>query len=190
MLRTLLLALPALLLVAVSTGCDSAAADAQTSTPAGASFSVTGSGVHYFTTAIVHAQEPTDTGFTQRSTDIIELAGDIQGYILYHPTSVFDFADSTLVNTGTQMFSGTIAGSDPVVLHDDTFRFESDLATGATTGEVHLRRSGDAPRPDGWFECDLDIVGTGLSPEGDALVEYSGTCVARGRSVQGGASGR
>ena len=116
----------------------------------------------------------------QRSSDIIQLSGDIEGYVLYHPTSVFDFANGTLVNTGTQVFSGTIAGSAPVLLHDDTFRFESDLATGATTGEVHFRRSKDAPHPGSWFDCDLDIVGTGLTPEGDAMVDYSGTCVPRG----------
>jgi hypothetical protein len=29
-------------------------------------------------------------------------------------TSTFDFANDSLVNTGDQVFSGTVAGSDPV----------------------------------------------------------------------------
>jgi hypothetical protein len=118
----------------------------------------------------------------QRSTDITELTGDLSGYILYHPTSVFDYGAGTLVNTGTQLFSGSIAGSAPVLLHDDTFRFESDLATGATTGEVFLGRSNDAPTRGGWYECTLDVVGTGLTPEGDGMVDYSGECTPRGNA--------
>lgn len=141
---------------------------------------VSGSAVHHFTTAIVHAEEPTADGKIQRSTEIIELTGDLNGYILYHPTSVFDEAAGTLVNTGTQVFSGTVAGSGPVILHDDSFRFEVDLATGETTGEVHFRRSGDAPHPGHWYDCDLVVVGTGVTPEGDGLAEYSGTCARYG----------
>ena len=174
MIRTLAFALSIALVPASISGCDSASA----APPDAAPFAVSGTGVHYFTTAVIHGQEPTATGFVQRSSDVIQLDGDLRGYILYHPTSTFDFADSTLVNTGRQVFSGTVGDSDPVVLHDDTFRFESDLATGATTGEVHLRRSSDAPGG-AWFECDLDVVGTGLSPEGDGLVDYTGTCTAR-----------
>jgi hypothetical protein len=145
------------------------------------SMTVTGHAVHYFTTAIVHSQEPTESGMIQRSTEIIELTGDLNGYILYHPTSTFDFANGTLVNTGTQFFSGTIAGSEPVVLHDDAFRFEVQLATGQTIGEVHLSRSQDAPDRGGWYECDLIVVGTGLTPAGDGMAEYSGECSRRGR---------
>ena len=175
MIRTLAFTFTILLIPAVGPGWDSGSAGPSGSAP----FAVSGTGIHYFTTAVVHGQEPTGTGLVQRSSDIIQLDGDLQGYILYHPTSVFDFADSTLVNTGTQVFSGTVGDSEPVVLHDDTFRFESDLATGATTGEVHLRRSDDAPS-ETWFECDLDVIGTGLSPEGDGLVDYAGPCVAQG----------
>jgi hypothetical protein len=145
-------------------------------------FAVSGSGVHYFTTAIIHSQEPTDHGMIQRSTDIIELTGDLSGYILYHPTSVFDNEAGTLVNTGTQLFSGTIAGSAPMILHDDAFRFDVDLATGATTGEVYLGRSNDAPTRGGWYECTLDVVGTGLTPEGNGMVDYSGECTPRGNA--------
>jgi hypothetical protein len=142
---------------------------------------VSGSAVHHFTTAIVHSAVPTDAGMIQRSTDIIALSGDLNGYILYHPTSIFDFANGTLVNTGTQLFSGTIAGSDPVILHDDSFRFDVDLSSGETVGQVHLRRSKDAPHRGGWFECDLVIVGSGtMTPDGDAMVDYSGECTRRG----------
>ena len=142
---------------------------------------VSGSGVHFSSDAIVHSQEPTATGMIQRSTETIELDGDLSGYVLYHPTSVFDFVNNTLVNTGTQFFSGTIAGSGPVVLHDDDFRFEVDLATGATTGEVHLSRSNDAPDKGRWYECDLVVVGTGLTTEGNPTFDYTGECIRRGR---------
>ena len=100
--------------------------------------------------------------------------------ILFHPTSVFDFVDGTLVNTGTQFFAGTVAGSGPVILHDDQFRFAVDLGTGETRGTVHLSRSKDAPHAGGWFECDLVVIGTGTTAEGDITSEYSGECVRRG----------
>jgi hypothetical protein len=144
------------------------------------SFPVSGTAVHFFSTAITHSQSPTETGMIQRSTDIVELTGDLHGYLLYHSTSSFDHVDGTLVNTGIQVFSGTIADSDPVVLHDDRFRFEVDLSTGHTEGRVHLARSKDAPAADGWFECDLHVLGTGLTAEGDALADYSGECTRRG----------
>ena len=44
----------------------------------------------------------------------------------------------TLVNTGDQVYSGTIAGSAPVMIHDDQFRFEVNLATGEESGRVYL----------------------------------------------------
>jgi hypothetical protein len=141
---------------------------------------VSGSAVHFFTTAVVHSQDPTEGGMVQRSTEIIELSGDLAGYILYHPTSTFDFVSETLVNTGTQVFSGTVAGSAPVLLHDDRFHFEVDLATGETHGRVHLSRSADAPHRGGWYECDLEVVGTGLTAEGDGMADYSGVCRRRG----------
>lgn len=78
------------------------------------------------------------------------------------------------MNTGTQFFSGTIAGSGPVILYDDRFRFDIDLGTRETLGTVHFSRSKDAPRKGGWFECDLVVVGTGTTPAGDITSEYSG----------------
>jgi hypothetical protein len=142
---------------------------------------VSGSAVHFLSTAAVHSEQLTPTGKVQRSTEVIRLTGDLDGYILYHPTSTFDFGAGTLVNTGTQIFSGTVAGSPPMILHDDRFRFTVDLATGATVGVVHLSRSNDAPHHGAWYECDLQVVGTGMTGAGDALADYTGTCTERGR---------
>lgn len=149
---------------------------------------VQGSAIHYFSTAVEHSVEPTETGQIVRSTDVIRLSGDIEGFALYHPTTVIDGRAGTLVNTGTQIFSGTIGGSDPVILHDNRFRFEVDLQTGATRGQVFLGRSEDAPHRGFWIECELTVVGTGMTPEGDGLADYSGTCREMGRrSVRPGA---
>lgn len=144
-------------------GCESPAFQCQ---------SVAGSGVHLFTSAMIHSIEPTGSGHIQRSTDIIELSGDLEGRVLYQPVSVFDFTAGTLVNTGNQVFSGTVFGSEPVMIHDDTFRFEVDLATGATVGTVEFDRVIAGPH----IQCWLDVVGTGMTPEGDALVDYTGVC--------------
>jgi hypothetical protein len=135
---------------------------------------VSGKAVHYFTTAIIHSQTPTATGMIQRSTDIIELSGDLKGRVLYHPTSVFDFVNGTLVNTGNQVFSGTVLGSAPVLLHDDEFRFEVNLNSGGLeSGEVHLSDRIAGPK----IRCDLGAVGAGATtPEGNSVVDYSGTC--------------
>lgn len=135
-------------------------------------YAVSGSGVHHFTTAIVHSNEPTPGGMIQRSTETVDLNGDISGRLLYHPTSVFDFVAGTLVNTGHQVFSGTILGSEPVMLLDDEFRFEVNLNTGATTGEVFLERVLAGPK----VRCRLTVTGTGLDPAGDATFVYVGTC--------------
>ena len=140
---------------------------------------VAGTGVHYFTTARIYSQQPTDTGFVQRSTDIVELEGDLNGRILYHPVSEFDFAAGTLVNTGNQVFSGTVLGSEPVMIHDEWFRFEVNLATGETLGEVYLLEHIAGPR----VRCELTVTGNGtLTAAGDAVVDYTGRCRFRGES--------
>ncbi len=133
---------------------------------------VSGTGVHFFSTALIHEQRPTEVGMIQLSTDIVRLEGDLTGVVLYHPRSVFDFASGTLVNTGHQVFSGTIRGSKPVMLYDDGFRFEVDLATGETVGRVFLvdRLAGPVSR------CRLEIFGTGQTEDGDATLGYTGTC--------------
>jgi len=136
--------------------------------------SVSGTAVHHFTTAIIHSQVPTATGMVQRSTDIVDLDGDLKGRVLYHPTTVIDTVKGRLVNTGSQVFSGTVLGSEPVLLYDDRFRFDVDLKTGGVeSGEVRLSKSLAGPK----VGCDLVIVGAGAkTPEGDAVVEYRGTC--------------
>jgi hypothetical protein len=135
--------------------------------------SVSGSAVHFFTTAMIHSQEPTAVGMIQRSTDIVELSGDLKGRVLYHPASVFDFVNGTLVNTGHQVFSGTVLGSAPVLLHDDQFRFDVNLNGGVEAGEVHLKNHLAGPK----IACDLIVSGAGTkTPEGNALVDYTGTC--------------
>lgn len=144
------------------------------------SIPVSGSGVDLASDAIVHSEETTPTGVVKRLTEIVRLTGDISGYVLYQPTQEFDFVNNTLLVTGTNFFSGTIAGSDPVILRSDESRFEVDLATGAEVGNVHLTRSNDAPDKGSWYECDLAVVGTGLTPEGNPTFDYSGVCTRRG----------
>ena len=80
---------------------------------------VAGTGYDDLNNAIVHSQKPTATGMIQQSTEIVELSGDLRGRVLYHVTSVFDFVNGTLVNSGEQVYSGTVAGSAPVMIHDD-----------------------------------------------------------------------
>ncbi|MDH5760755.1 MAG: hypothetical protein OEZ65_14300 [Gemmatimonadota bacterium] len=145
-----------------------------------ASFPISGQAIHYFSTAVVHGQDTTETGMVQRSTDVIQITGDLTGTVLYHPVSVFDFAAGTLVNTGIQVFSGTVKGSAPVLLYDDSFRFEVNLNTGETVGEIHLGRNPYAPPTGGWYECEAFVVSTGMTPEGNAMVDYRGTCTAYG----------
>ena len=98
--------------------------------------------------------------------------------MLYHPTTVIDFATNTLTNTGHQVFSGTILGSEPVLIADDSFFFNVDMSPGgATTGTAFLSDRIAGPRA----RCVIQIVGTGMTAEGDGLAEYSGRCRIRGR---------
>lgn len=136
---------------------------------------VAGTGIHYFTSAIMHQERPTATGKIQRSTETIDLSGDMVGRILYQPRSRFDFVAGTLVNTGRQVFSGTVLGSNPVLLYDDEFRFEVNLSTGETVGKVLLVDRIAGPR----VKCEIDVVGTGMTAEGNASVAYSGRCRVR-----------
>jgi hypothetical protein len=136
---------------------------------------VAGSGVHFLTTVIVHSSEPTETGLIQRSTETIDLTGDLTGRILYQPTSAIDFTNGTLTNTGHQVFSGTVLGSAPVLLYDDEFRFDVNLVTGAGAGKVYLTNSIAGPK----IRCELDIVVTGRTAEGNVTADYSGFCKFR-----------
>jgi hypothetical protein len=136
---------------------------------------VAGSGVDFLDTAIVHSQKDTANGMIQRSTETVELTGDLTGRVLYHVTSVFDFVHGTLVNTGDQVYSGTIAGSPPVLVHDDEFRFEVNLNTGEESGKVFLLNHLAGPK----VRCTLDVVGTGLNGQGNPTFDYSGQCTFR-----------
>ena len=138
---------------------------------------VTGRGVDFLNTAMVHSKELTPTGMIQRSTETVELEGDLKVRVLYHVTSVFDFVRGTLVNTGDQAYSGTIAGSAPVMIHDDQFRFEANLVTGEETGQVYLVNHIAGPK----VRCRLQVVGTGLNSDGNPTFDYSGECAFRGR---------
>jgi len=138
---------------------------------------VSGTGIHYFDTVagrhvMVHSAVPTETGVRQRSTETIDLQGDLEGRVLYHPSTVINNVDGRLINRGNQVFSGTVLGSAPVLLHDDTFRFEVDLATGAMTGNAQLLNHIAGPL----IRCQLEIVGTGVTAEGNGLAAYSGQC--------------
>jgi hypothetical protein len=162
---------------------NSALACAQSARPAAApadngtvTIAVAGSGFDQLTTAIIHSKENTATGMIQKSTEIVELTGDLKGRVLYHVTSVFDFVHNTLVNTGDQVYSGTIAGSAAVMIHDDQFRFDVNLATGSEFGRVYLFDHIAGPK----VRCTLDVVGTGLTPEGNPTFAYKGECVFPG----------
>jgi hypothetical protein len=135
-----------------------------------------GHGVDLASEAIVHAEQSTATGSVKRLTEIVRLEGDLTGYVLYQPTQVFDFVDNTLVVTGTNVFSGTIVGSDPVVLQSVASRFDVDLATGEETGTVRLTGS-DATGAR--YRCDLVVVGTGQTADGDPTFDYRGVCARR-----------
>ena len=138
---------------------------------------VAGSGVDRLDTAIVHSKEDTPGGMIQHSTETVDLTGDLNGRVLYHVTSVFDFARGTLVNTGDQVYSGTIAGSAPVLIHDDQFRFEVNLVTGQESGQVYLFDRLAGPK----VRCKLDVIGTGLNAEGNPTFTYTGACTFRGQ---------
>lgn len=137
---------------------------------------VEGTGVHHFSTARTHSTTQDEDGVVvQRSTDTVSLDGDLFGTVLYHSTARIDEGAGTAVVTGAQMFSGTVLGGSPTVMFDDRFRFDIDLATGATHGEVHFEPSADARHePRVW--CDLIVTGTGRTPEGDSTFSYRGTC--------------
>ena len=131
---------------------------------------VSGSGVHFLTTGSSTRRRRRPR--FQRSTETIDLTGDLTGRILYHPTSVIDVSTQSLVNTGHQVFSGTVLGSEPVMLHDDTFRFDVDLHTGTGTGTVHLADRLDGPK----VRCDLIVLSTGITADGNVAAEYTGEC--------------
>ncbi|MDG6097039.1 hypothetical protein EXU34_06240 [Alteromonas sp. ZYF713] len=138
---------------------------------------VSGQAVHYFPTAILHSSRETEAGKIERSTDTIELTGDLNGRIVYHVTSEFDYTAGTLVNTGHQVFSGTVSNGEPVMLLDDDFIFTVDLNNGDTLGKVFLTRTLTGERT----QCRLTVTGTGFDEHGNGLADYSGYCRRYGR---------
>ena len=137
---------------------------------------VAGNGFDDLKNAIVHWEKPTATGTIQQSTQTVELYGDLRGRVLYHVTSVFDFVSGTLVNTGDQVYSGTIKGSAPALIHDDQFRFEVNLVTGTDVGQVFLFNHIAGPK----VRCQLEGVGTGPNADGNPTFTYTGECTFRG----------
>jgi hypothetical protein len=150
----------------------SASAGAQASS----TVKVSGSGLDHLTTALIHSRIETRTGSVQRSTEIVDLAGDLKGRVLYHVTTVIDSVHGTLVNTGDQVYSGTVAGSSPVMIHDNKFRFDVNLVTGHETGRVYLFDHIAGPE----VKCTLDVAGTGVNSEGNPTFTYTGECVFAG----------
>ncbi len=138
----------------------------------GKSVHVSGTGTDLLNGAVVHSKKSLPNGEIQRSTEIVELEGDLKGKVLYHVTTVIDTQKNTLVNTGHQVFSGTIAGSEPVMLHDSRFRFQVDLKTGADSGSVFLLDHIAGPR----VRCELKVTGTGKNADGNPTFSYVGTC--------------
>jgi hypothetical protein len=133
---------------------------------------VGGTGTDLINGAVVHSKKPTATGVIQRGTEIVELTGDLTGKILYHVTTVIDNQKGTLTNTGDQVFSGTIAGSEPVMIHDSRFRFDVNLATGAESGSVYLFDHIAGPI----VRCELKVTGTGKTTDGNPTFSYTGNC--------------
>ena len=138
---------------------------------------VSGTAIHYFDdvqgrNSITHKATPTDTGVNLRTTESVDLFGDLEGRVLYQPQTVINHVEGTLVNTGNQVFSGTVLGEGPVLLHDNLFRVDVNLATGETVGKMFLVDHVDGPVVD----CVVEIVGTGFTEEGNGLADYSGRC--------------
>jgi hypothetical protein len=150
-----------------------AAVFAGTEAPSGTRrVAVSGTGIDFLKDAIVHSKEATATGWLARSTEDVELDGDLHGRVLYHVTTRVDTSKGTLTNTGDQVFSGTVAGSKPVMIHDSKFRFEVNLNTGAESGSVFLIDHIAGPR----VRCELNVTGTGKTAEGNPTFRYAGTC--------------
>jgi hypothetical protein len=143
--------------------------------PAVRNVRVAGTGIDLLNGAIVHSKLKTPTGTLQKSTETVELDGDLHGRVLYQVTSAVDVERGTLTNTGDQVYSGTIAGSEPVMLHDSQFRFQVNLATGEDTGSVYLLDHIAGPK----VRCTLKIVGTGKNTDGNPTFKYTGECMFR-----------
>jgi hypothetical protein len=63
------------------------------------------------------------------------------------------------------------------MIHDDQFRFDVNLGTGAETGSVFLVDHIAGPK----VRCVLEVVGTGVNSGGNPTFNYNGECIFRGR---------
>ncbi len=136
------------------------------------SVEVSGTGTDFMNGAIVHSTKETPEGTIRKSTVIIDLRGDLTGKVLYHVTTTIDAVKGTLVNMGDQVFSGSIVGSDPVMLRDSKFRFQANLKTGEVSGDVFLLNHLAGPE----VACTLHVVGTGPDADGNPTFRYTGNC--------------
>ncbi len=137
---------------------------------------VKGTGTDFLNGEIVHLKSTTPTGEMRKSTGISELRGDLNGKILYQLTAELDYTRGTLVKTGDQVFSGTVMGSEPLMIHDSKFRYEINLTTGALSGALYLFDRIVGPT----VECELQIIGTGVNADGNRTFSYVGTCTFAG----------
>jgi hypothetical protein len=133
---------------------------------------VSGTGVDLLNGTVVHSKKETATGIVQHGTEVVELSGDLTGKVLYHVTTVIDNQKQTLTNTGDQVFSGTIKGSESVMLHDSRFKFVVNLATGAEAGSVYLSDHIAGPA----VTCELKVTGSGKAADGNPTFNYTGSC--------------
>jgi hypothetical protein len=76
------------------------------------------------------------------------------------------------------VYLATIAGSGPVTIHDDQFRFDFNLVTGKTVGQVFLFNHIAGPK----VRCTPEGIGTGLNADGNPTFTHSGECTLRGQS--------
>jgi hypothetical protein len=171
-MTTTLVELASALLVIVDTAHGQLAASEKPTLRGNRTVAVAGTGVDLLTTALVHSKDSTASRMIQKSTEIVELTGDLTGRVLYQVTTEIDFVHKTLVNTGDQVYSGTVAGSAPVMLHDDRFRFQVNLATGEEQGRVYLVDHVAGPN----VRCTLDVKGTGPNAQGNPTFTYRGEC--------------
>jgi hypothetical protein len=137
---------------------------------------VSGSGVDLLSGMIVHSETKTSSGSIQKSTEIVELDGDLRGRVLVAAKTTIDSVKGTLTNTGDQVYSGTIAGSEPVMIHDSRFRFGVNLATGADSGVVYLSDHIAGPK----VRCTLRVTGKGKDSAGNPIFDYRGDCTFAG----------
>ena len=157
-------------------GCTALSALAASAETKGRTISVKGSGMDLLNGAIVHSTQKTLTGQIKRSTEIVELNGDLHGRVLYEVTTVIDEKAGTLTNHGDQVFAGTIAGSEPVMIHDSHFRFDVNLKTGKERGVVYLTDHIAGPP----VQCELQVIGTGMTHDGNPTFKYAGSCTFNG----------